>query len=364
MKISITMLILVLASGVPAQDFAPAPVHQIYLGELHTFDKDDDDDLSLPFDRGTIRVDLAGAAQRKTDLIELVVGGMNRIGRPWQVRTEFYGGLGFTEAWQADLDGNGTLDLILVHATPINGRCVDRTRMTTLLFDSDGNPATWEVESYFDVEFQRDGGRGVLDLLDLNHNGRAENIHTDCDFAENYGKHEAVAIYEVSEQGWSRLPELEERLLLLEYERGAAKRRGLAIRAGDPNRFEPDYSNTFSGNPKLTIGEFVPREPRRPVTLPPARDNRIIEGPGYEAWAKNERQVTADRWLLSDGTTCYGLPSVIIDRLEGRLVVLQSTGRTGELLQKIMRDKWPVALAGQTEADRCSPAWLWAKQPE
>ena len=359
MKISIAMLVLVFVSSIQAQDSRIAPVSQTPLGLLPHLDEGDDPDIRVRFDHGMIRAETIGTFRNGNPAIDLVIEGRDRAGKRWQVRTAFVGGLGFSEGWQADLDGDGTRDLILVHFLARMGRCSSVKRLTTVSFDADGKPVPWEMEGHFEVETKSDGGRGVLNLLDLDQDGRSEFVQVDCDY-DNY---EATAAYTASDAGWSLLTRSKVGRLLHLYEQTAGKQRSERARA-EVDGFTPDYSTSFAGSPQLTIGEIVPREPRRPIANPPVRGNRIIEGAEYEAWAKNERDVTADRWLLSDGTECYGLPSIIIDRPQGRLAVLASTGRTSELLRQIIRDKWPIALAGRTEGGRCSPAWVWAREPQ
>jgi hypothetical protein len=63
---------------------------------------------------------------------------------------------------------------------------------------------------------------------------------------------------------------------------------------------------------------------------------------------------------LSDGETCYGWPTVILDRPDGREIVASSSNKLPAILHEIVDQGLPVSFSGQTSPGRCSPAYLWA----
>ncbi len=69
-----------------------------------------------------------------------------------------------------------------------------------------------------------------------------------------------------------------------------------------------------------------------------------------------------NRIQLSDGRTCFGWPTVMVDRPDGREIVAETERKELEpLLREIATKEYPVRLAGQKELGRCSPSLLWAR---
>jgi hypothetical protein len=113
---------------------------------------------------------------------EIVVSGHDKKDRPWNVFVTTAGGVGGSWAWTADLDGDGTKDLIFIHQYSHNGRCVSQSILRTILFDNEGRPSPWELEGYFNYDYgwKNRLARGVLDLGDWRNNGRAQLVTTAC----------------------------------------------------------------------------------------------------------------------------------------------------------------------------------------
>ena len=66
---------------------------------------------------------------------------------------------------------------------------------------------------------------------------------------------------------------------------------------------------------------------------------------------------------LSDGTICYGWPTVMVDDAEGREIVAESQ-HPERLLQRIIEQGRKVVLVGQRDPKRCSPVLVWAARPQ
>src|SRR5436305_1616501 len=77
----------------------------------------------------------------------LVVEGVDDDRKHWNATLLMLGGVGFTDVWQADFDGNGRPDLLLAAYFPQNGRCVDGITLSFLLFDAHGRPVPWVVQT-------------------------------------------------------------------------------------------------------------------------------------------------------------------------------------------------------------------------
>jgi len=262
-------------------------VPQNPLGTLTEHDDVAGASKSISFDRGTVSIVAADPPDTHRPM-DLLIEGRDNFQKPWPVRASYEGGLGFAEGWQADLDANGTLDLILVNAFPLNGRCVDRKRLMILLLDEEGKPVPWELESIFDVDFERGGG--VLELLDLNNNGRAEFVQVDCD----WGNYEVAAVYEAGGAKWQRLEGDQAAPMLREYLNVAGKARDLRV-ASDRDRSGANHPNASASELWRTIDKFVPAERRPPVRVPPIRDGRLIAGEELEDWQRNEYFAALDR---------------------------------------------------------------------
>jgi len=96
---------------------------------------------------------------------EVRLRGTGKSGKPWEVRM-----CCLDEVWRADLDGNGTQDYIFFSGGPyFNGRRTPVFSLSILLMDNDSLPVP-----FFTVVYQGEDGKGIKNLIDLDHDGRAE----------------------------------------------------------------------------------------------------------------------------------------------------------------------------------------------
>ena len=345
---------------------ATEPVQQIFLGVVSYNETFEDKPAPLR---------VAGATIRNTDPNEeILVEGRDHSGRPWRVRVKTAGGIGYSVAWHADLDDDAQQDLLFVHHDSRTGRCVDGSRLTTILFDSEGRPTPWEVEGYFLTDFSWDPprGTGITDWADWNQNGGVELVQTDCySYAYQslpHGAYGLVDVYEARDGFWRRLTTTEREGLEQTYvEVAGREHRKLRPRPEEFGSFVPDHSNDRGGGKKAVITELIPRqEGLGEISLPP-----LVTGGRYigvtkptEEWKTRQRERNNDRFILDDGTSCYGKPAILIDRPEGIEATLEgSSGRAQSLLEEIVSNNLPVTLTGQTREGLCSPAMLWAEYP-
>jgi hypothetical protein len=77
--------------------------------------------------------------------------------------------------YSADLDKNGTIDLIYAAHTGGNG-LAPPMHVLSLMFDETGRPVPSEMDGYFEID-----GRRVLDMIDLDGDERAEFIRQSYD---------------------------------------------------------------------------------------------------------------------------------------------------------------------------------------
>lgn len=128
----------------------------------------------------------------------LRVKGTDLHGNAWRVELDQVGGIGWTEVWSADFDANRKSDLLFAAHFPGNGRCIDAVNLTFLLFDEDGRPNQYELPTRL-PDTARFPYVPVI-VRDLNHDGRAEFITTDCgrvDPPEGFGERRWVSgVYE------------------------------------------------------------------------------------------------------------------------------------------------------------------------
>lgn len=122
----------------------------------------------------------------------LVFSGSNRGGKSWRVgalASNYYDAL-----YQGDLDLNGTSDLVLAMSTGGNG-LAPSTRLIFVTFDRRGDPVLFESTGYY-----QSGPDGIVDVADLNGDGRAELVH--MVFSDGYW---ITDVYRVRESRWSRV---------------------------------------------------------------------------------------------------------------------------------------------------------------
>jgi len=127
------------------------------------------------------------------------VEGVDDQGRPWQAWIPHSSGPHLV--YRADFDKNGRDDLLFATAYASNGRCVEGGVLTSFLFDEAGRPIPWSKPS-----------QGMLretpvTLLDLNRDGRAELVTSDCEYAaEMREKRWLNGVYEARDARWQPLP--------------------------------------------------------------------------------------------------------------------------------------------------------------
>jgi hypothetical protein len=264
--------------------------------------------------------------------------GTDRAGKHWTVTAsaEMGGAL-----YSADLDHNGTADLIYASDTGGNG-WAPSMHVLILLFDQGGRPVPSEMDGYFEID-----ARGLKDLLDLDGDGRAELIRQAYD--DGYW---ITSAYEAVDAHWHR------------------------IIGRHASRTFPLYTR------------FTNRANREPTTPAPGR--HPTEDDLSNDTVRYSSELAAVRWAdiqmssnpeidLSDGTVCspvawYSTMVVVMDTAEGRqAATLGASEEAHKLLDAIMTLGLPVELKGKRRyavtGDRerkptpCVPETVWASRP-
>ncbi len=295
-------------------------------------------ELSLRFPLHTVRREFLPSSEPESTRIgsirmrflepyKIQFTGTDLAGKIWTVTAaQAMGG----DLYSADLDHNGTTDVIYASFTGGNG-LAPPMHLLTLMFDSIGRPVPSEMDGYFETD-----EHGLKDLLDLDGDGRAELLRQSFD--DGYW---ITSLYEAQEARWH-----------IVHGRHAGKQ-------------YPMYSRfTYRANRVST----TPAPGRHPV-----EDNLSnyfdASGPALRLenmqWA--DVQQSGNPILhFSDGRNCvevgwYGTAAVVIDTAEGRAAAtLSASEEAKQLLETIRRSRIPVRIAGsrRNRADsKPNPAW-------
>ncbi len=303
---------------------------------------------------------------------EITIQGRDLKGKPWTVNTRMGAGIGFSVGWLADLDGDGQQDLILNHIDPRSGRCTSGSFLTTIMRDDLGRPIPWDTEGYYlvDIEWDPPSHEGVLDWADHDGDGGVELVFRDCYSysyqSEPYQVHGLVDVYEARSGYWRRLSTTERAERKRTYLEVVQREHQLRPRPEDMGAFIPDYSNDWPTGRKTTIANLMPRQKDcGGVRFPPfeMRNGQIRMAERTEEWERQNRERCEDRFVLSDGTDCYGKPAIVIHRVgETEAFLNDRSDWPKELVEEIIEEKLPVVLTGQLREGLCSPAMIWARE--
>ena len=305
--------------------------------------------------------------------LNLIVDGTDKKGRPWTVYIEPPREIAPGYAWAADLNADGTDELIFDMSQAGNGRCIGRSGLTILSFDAEGRPVPWFVEGfvYDDHDWQTYKGTGIKDFGDWNKNGRTELVQFDCYsyfYQDVPGDVFGIAdVYELNQPFWRRLSRADRARYESEYRMHAAStQRELEPSSNDNGAFIPDYSNDPGQG---ATARFVAT-----VSGVAAEGCGVLEGlqeiengQFVELSEGEKQQVHArcnDHFVLDSGVNCFGKPGIVLYSPERTVAVMNGdSDRAAEIQQQIIREKLSVKLTGQMEEGRCSPTMIWATRP-
>ena len=281
--------------------------------------------------------------------------GRDDAGKMWQAILPTAQGLGYTAVWKADFDHNSRPDLLIAAYFPKNGRCVDEITLSFLLFNDRGEPVPWMIQT------RAPSFRNPAVFTDLNHNGRAELVVTDCTYSEapRIGEDRRITgIYEAKDTTWSLIkPARLESYTALVRRSHRFRPKFDQLLATNPADWL-DQGNRLVDSPPVQLAEVLTAsEICHGVRFPP-----LVDGRFQADWKDPCEELGRNRIQLSDGTVCYGWPTVMFDGTKGRQIVSGSE-HPEPLLRELIAQRRPVVLVGQTEPNRCSPSLLWALRP-
>ena len=291
---------------------------------------------------------------------ETHIEGKDDRGKRWTAAIPITGGVGWTDVWMADFDGNARKDLLFASIFPPNGRCLDPVHLTFLMMDSGGRPVPWSIDS----RWPRNSGVGKRPalLLDFNRNGWAELMATDCQYTPGPDVDEdrrITGIYEAKDSHWQEIHPADMApyvaLFRANYLRPEvhllAPKEADSIDLGNPPPAGAVASSLKAIQPPAPECQHV-------VWLPPVVNGRLdfsVRNPCGE--------LGHTRFTFSDGSTCYADASmtIVIDRADGREIVEQRQDLS-RLLRGLVTPELKITRIGQTMPGKCSPVMLWASE--
>lgn len=278
---------------------------------------------------GRLDVGPSGARWERDEDGRLLVTGADRGGAAWGVRPGDFAHR--SRFYSADLDRDGTRDLILVFPTGGVG-LAPTSHLLAVTFDDRGRPVPFEADGYFDED-----GRGPSDLVDLDGDGRAELVYMNFD-----GGYWITNLYEAEGGRWRRI----------EGRHGA--------------RAYPLYTR-FTRRPNRR--PVNPRPGRRPFAPDLSTRSPVLSGAlvSYE-WADVGQSEDVRLTVAAGGALRVCSPvswhasfGVVDDTPRGREVVTAhgNEERVKELLTRAAEGGAAVSLYGRRRAEACSPEWVW-----
>jgi hypothetical protein len=320
-----------------------------YLGDIGALEMPGNSRTSVQF--GRIRVVWTDGGVR--------FRGRDDDGKSWEAAVPVTtGAIAYTDVWQADFDRNSHADLLIAAHSATNGRCVDEVTLSFLLFNEHGQPVPWVIRTRAPYSHRSIPVPAIFS--DLNHNGRAKLVVTDCIYGDPIlpGEDRSITgIYEARDAAWSLVKpvHLEPYVALVRQNHRIRPRvdRLLHTNPSDwpnqGNRLDPHAPPVY-----LTAIVNASASCRGPVRLPP-----IVDGKFQKDWKDPCDELGRNQIQLSDGTVCYEWPIVVLDNQNVREIVAGSE-HPEALLQSIVAQRLPVVLAGHRDPNRCSPVLLWA----
>jgi len=268
----------------------------------------------------------------------LVVSGTDRQSKPWTCYARWSLGGAF---YSADLDNNGTSDLIFASYTGGNG-LAPPMHVMALLLDASGRPVPSQMDGYFEID-----KAGLMDFVDLDRDGRAELVRQSYD--DGYW---ITSLYEARDGLWT------------------------LIRGQHAGRSFPMYTR------------FTYRANRTPVTPAPGRRPVEDDLSNSALHRTTSVELTALRWSdvrqsespvlsFSDNRRCtpiawYSTMAVVIDGPNGRQAsILQAEEHAHQMLELIRREALPVRSLGNRRPrdvtgegpGACRLELVWADAP-
>ncbi|HEY0099110.1 MAG TPA: hypothetical protein VGB76_09170 [Pyrinomonadaceae bacterium] len=285
---------------------------------------------SRPSPHRQLDLGVATATLAYTEETELMLSGRDKAGHAWSVGLGDACGSG--EAYTADLDRNGQRDFLLVLPTCGNGLAPTH-HLIAVTFESDGRPARFEVEGYFDAD-----RKGIFDLRDIDRDGRAELIY--MNFSDGYW---ITNLYTATGARWRRIEGRFGGRAYPLHTRFTNRPNRRAVRPAPGRRpFAPDLSNDA---------------PRLRGQLRSYRWANVSQSEDIEL----NFETGEGRQVKCQPVSWYGSFTVVVDSARERKIFTLSSREEWfrPSLESLVEHRYEAALYGQRDAEHCSPETLW-----
>jgi hypothetical protein len=278
--------------------------------------------IPIKFEPGA-RAEFGGISISLKDDNLLLISGADAAGKPWTCYAQWstLGGAFFT----ADLDRDGTQDLIYVSNTGGNG-LAPLTHLLTLLFDTSGRPVASAMDGYFGYD-----ATGVEDLIDVNNDGRTELVRQSFD--DGYW---VTSLYEAKGARWVRVQ---------------------GRYGGHSYPLYTRFTNRPNRTPTVPSRGRHPREDDLSNSIAPNRDLTLVEVKWGDVAHSENPELT-----FSNGQRCmliawYSTAAFVLDRASGRqIAVLSSADQAQQMVAEMKQKSMSIAISGKRRLRRRSLA--------
>lgn len=262
--------------------------------------------------RSSIRVNADGAVS---------IFGSDRFGKPWTLIVNSPSGA--VSAWSADLDNNGTNDLVLFMPAIGGDSWAPNARVLLLMFEKNGRPVPLCTTGFFSVDKY-----GLKELVDINDDGKPELISQD-----RTAHYWVTSIFENRNCRWSARKEIAGQALPFHTQFTAKANHSIVRRVKFKNSTCASMDRAMMAQSKdisnmiLLSVDWCRAEPGESVVVAKQNNCSAINSP------------------LGDGTV------VMLDDMSGRRISIGTTSISRRLLEEMSFRKLPVALRIE---DACS----------
>jgi hypothetical protein len=258
------------------------------------------------------------------------------------------------EVWGADFDHNGRQDLLIAAAPTKLGLCGDEQTIYTLMFDEQGRPVSWVVQSNSFAGY----GRPPVALVAASGDRRAELVTVGCEFSDpatGFREDRRISgVYEAKDARWRPMRTAPDG----PYLAAAIRQLGRAALASvrwlpTDSAHWPDFLAGYDDRPwtqmrSLLAGGARCRGVNIPLVGPPGGPLKAVAPPKDDPC----ELLSNNRIVFSDGEQRRGWPLVVIDSPEGRDVFLSEP-------EKPLRSVLKMGYGFRALGDPASPSLLW-----
>jgi hypothetical protein len=236
--------------------------------------------------------------------------------------------------YTSDLDKNGFTDLILIAETRGNGMAPS-SHLISFLFDAQGRPFPFTAEGYFQYD-----QKGIADLLDLNHDGKAELVYMNYD--QGYW---VTQLYKAKDARWERVEGRFGAHTYPLYTRFTSRANRVLIKPTSPQK---PYSAQLSNLKPILSGQLASL---KWADVQQSEDIQLTLG------------LEQGKKVVCKPVSWFSTFTVLVDNAQGReIAALSEPAASKRLLERVLSGKYKVNLFGERDSKVCSPELLWATE--